>query len=742
MPDCRSDDAGYYRLYAINHHLQVINMKLPRISFSKSDWLALGLITLAVLVFYAPVWLLGKWMPSGGGDLVSFIWPTYTFAGRMLRSGQLPLWNPHLYSGAPFWADNQSGVLYPPNWLLFALPDFPYQAMEAMVIAHIWFTGVAMYACLRLAFSSSERSISSPAAALGAIAWMFSDVFVTHQGHYNLIAVAAWLPLVFFGVWRGLRDLDWRWALVGGAAFGIGTLAGHGQITYYTALMIGVIGLWWISVRVFTRLPSSQGFASQASKGKSLLRTVGLIMLIILIGLGLSAGGWLPALEMTGYTARAELVYEEASKFSLAPRGLIGLVAPWVYGRGPFRFKGDFDRVAVGYIGVTALVLAIYGTVQGLRVRRRRWVIFLTILWVVAFLAALGKYFPLHRLLYDIVPGFQSFRAPARLILPANMAWAMLAAWGLEAIPWERLKGSITANHVPGLPWLAGVMVAAELIGFGAQVEIQDSNPGAGYDTYAGAAAWLAEQPDEPFRVDTYFPPEAGWQQPDFAVLYGGSLYDIYGIFNPLTIATYQTYYLSLGWRGSAPYNFLGVQYVITDGEAPGDATFVPAHQTNEGLAIYENSQALPMALVVHKVVVVEEQSQAWELVHAADWDARAVAYIEGGSPLEGQTPKGKETLTYTRYEANRIDLKVSTDTPAYLVLSEVYYPGWKATIDGQAVPIYRANSAFRAIYIDQAGEHDVSLVFRPITVYAGLAISIVTALATIGMARRSRKRG
>jgi hypothetical protein len=422
------------------------------------------------------------------------------------------------------------------------------------------------------------------------------------------------------------------------------------------------------------------------------------------------------------------LSYEEASKFSLAPQALVGLVAPWVYGRGPFRFSGPFDRVAVGYIGVVGLILVLVGMVQGIR-RRQNWVIFLSVLWLVAFLVALGRYFPLHRLLYDAVPGFQSIRAPARFVLLVNLAWAMLAALGLEAIPWGRL------NRLGALAWVLVIAASAELIGFGTTVEVQDSNPSEGYSIYADAVSWLSEQPDKPFRIDTYLPLDIGWQQPDFAALYGGSLYDIYGIFNPLIIATYQTHYDSLGWRGSAPYNVLGVKYIITAGEAPGDVTFVPVHTTGSGLTIFQNSDALPMALLVYRAVPVDDQSKAWELIHATAWDARSVVAIEEGPSLDEPAPEGPTSLAYTRYEANRIDLVAETSSPAYLVLSEVYYPGWQAMIDGLPASIYRANSTFRAIYIGQAGQHTISLTFRPVMVYAGLALSVATTVGLVLLA-------
>ncbi|MCB0122613.1 MAG: hypothetical protein KDE31_09595, partial [Caldilineaceae bacterium] len=67
------------------------------------------------------------YQPADGGDLVSFLYPTYRFAAAQLQQGILPLWNPTLYAGAPFIGDIQAGFLYVPNLILFWLwPNFDY----------------------------------------------------------------------------------------------------------------------------------------------------------------------------------------------------------------------------------------------------------------------------------------------------------------------------------------------------------------------------------------------------------------------------------------------------------------------------------------------------------------------------------------------------------------------------------------------------------------------------------------
>ena len=216
-------------------------------------------------------------MPADGGDLVSFLFPTYRFAAATLHQGAWPLWNPSLYGGAPHVGDIQAGFLYPPNLLLFLLwPDFPYVALQWLSIGHIWFAGAGMY--LLLARGLRVRRV---AALAGALAFMFSDAFLTHFGNLNFNAVASWLPWVFWafaGSWK-LEAGNWKLetdsqsslvthyslpnlgrAALAGVLLAIATLAGHIQATLFIVLALVIYtGLWlWLNSRgTATRTPLS-----------------------------------------------------------------------------------------------------------------------------------------------------------------------------------------------------------------------------------------------------------------------------------------------------------------------------------------------------------------------------------------------------------------------------------------------------------------------------------------------------
>src|SRR5262249_39158607 len=87
-------------------------------------------------------------------------------------------------------------------------------------------------------------------------------------------------------------------------------------------------------------------------------------------------------------------------------------------------------------------------------------------------------------------------------------------------------------------------------------------------------------------------------------------------------------------------------------------------------------------------------------------------------------------SATIQEYLPNRVAVSVRDGTSGYLVLTDVWFPGWTCTVDGQPVPIYRADFVFRAVALP-AGNHDVVFVFEPASYTWGKRISIV-ALAAV----------
>jgi hypothetical protein len=222
-------------------------------------------------------------------------------------------------------------------------------------------------------------------------------------------------------------------------------------------------------------------------------------------------------------------------------------------------------------------------------------------------------------------------------------------------------------------------------------------------------------------------------------------LNDIGGIFNPLGLAGYETYRGGMGNRGSPLYNFLGAKYVLANkDQPPGDASFVPVFNGDPQIDVYLNTNALPRALLIDRARSVRSGEEAWQAIHARDFNPRGEVIVGDGPALEPQGRiDGARNLAFTHYSNERVELSVLTPITAYVVLSDVFYPGWTATIDDQSTKVYPANFAFRAVLVPP-GEHRVALTFEPITWRMGSAISALTLAGLIGVgviARRKRRR-
>src|SRR5574341_459602 len=465
-----------------------------------------------------------------------------------------------------------------------------------------------------------------------AVAFMFSDVFVTHVGNLNLNAVSAWLPAAFAALHLALTRRAWGWAVGAGVLLCLATLAGHAQMTFIVALGLGLYALWNI------------GWS-----GQHRIRLVAVTAFTFGVALGLAAFVLIPGLELARYTARVKLDYAAASSFSIPWAGLAGLFSPLIFGRGPADFWGPWDRVELGYLGVLPLFFAGLAPFKD----RRGVPMFMGLLGLFALLVALGANTPLHRLLYLFVPGFAGMRVPARFILLTDFALAALAGLGLHhlnAISRKRLwiwgaalliialtvmlldyRNAVAATGTPhpaslktgmalvvGLllfgaalatffgaksrpaaPALALVILAADLIGQGAWVEVDHMDPTLGFQ-HPAAITFLQGQPG-PTRIDN----ASGAWAPSAAARYG--LEDVNGTNHALVLADYETYLGAVGDRGLSPlYNFLSTQFVIADkGQPPGASVLIPVFDEDPSVDVYLNTNAMPRVSLIYSATVV-----------------------------------------------------------------------------------------------------------------------------------------
>jgi hypothetical protein len=317
----------------------------------------------------------------------------------------------------------------------------------------------------------------------------------------------------------------------------------------------------------------------------------------------------------------------------------------------------------------------------------------------------------------------------ALLLLGASLAW-------LGARRSGRLRRSALAVLAVGLVFI-------DLASIQAYTDLGARPPTAGFD-HPQAVSFLRGDPDL-FRIDSRTDVTGAWQ-PDLALLAG--LYDVGGVDNPLVIADVARYWEATGGRSTRLYDLLGVRYVLGSKDVVLDwDKFSLAFDGDPQVNVYRNETALPRAFVVHQAVAAASHEDAWARLHDAGFDPATTVILEGGQPLDTTPEAGKQaTVQVVRYDTGLIEFEVDSPAPGYLFVSDPFYPGWRAAVDGQPATLLRADYAFRAVEAP-AGRHRVTMTFEPTPWRAGLGISVATVLVLLALAaatlvRRRRARG
>jgi hypothetical protein len=268
-----------------------------------------------------------------------------------------------------------------------------------------------------------------------------------------------------------------------------------------------------------------------------------------------------------------------------------------------------------------------------------------------------------------------------------------------------------------GLKTLVVALIVFDLFSFGWQWYVEEKKPQEYYP--ADPVVEFLKKDRDFFRVtnDDVLSPNAG---------------SVYGIFttsgsNPLSLKEYE----SMANRE----DLLNVKYILTRKE-PDSNKYTLVYSDGER-KVFERKKFTPRVFVPSAVLPAEKA----DFLEGSDFDAGKAAVLYGADSLLKRTNQsGKGTAKITNYTPNEITVRTEMQKDGFVVLSEIFYPGWKAYVDGESSQVYQANKLLRAVFVPK-GKHKVRFSFQPSTYAWGLRIAgftwlTIALIAGFGAAR------
>ncbi|HVQ28064.1 MAG TPA: hypothetical protein VMV21_00695, partial [Vicinamibacteria bacterium] len=381
-------------------------------------------------------------------DVHQMLYGQYASFARTVHAGSLPVWDPWTGFGQPMLANPSAQVLYPPTWLCLVLS--PETTYAVFVLLHLAVGALAMRAL------AERLGVSPLAAGLAGVLWVLSGPILSLVNLWHHLAGACLMPLVLLAADRALADRTLRSALHWGGAMGLQGLAGSLDMCLFTAALTAA----WALHRFTDRHD-----AERPKPGRWLVATVATACGM---ALAFAAGLLLPALDLLRASARAALAEDVRTFWSLHPALLLQLVLPvfpYELPLAPDLRKALFENrepfLASVYLGLAALPLVVLALLP----RPRKHALVLSLIFGASALLALGRNGFAYPALVALVPPLRSLRYPVKVTVLLAVAWALLAALGLDAL--REREGSPRSRFGPlalgGLASLTALALAVRL---------------------------------------------------------------------------------------------------------------------------------------------------------------------------------------------------------------------------------------------------------------------------------------
>jgi hypothetical protein len=555
----------------------------------------------------------------------------------------------------------------------------------------------------------------------------------------QMVNGGSWAPVVFLFLLRSVRgERPVLNAGLSGAALGMAFLSGHHQIPIFITLAASGVWLYYY----FSRKTGRKVVLGAAAMFGIFLFLVGAFQTLPAYEYGRLSNRWVGAKEPVGWNT--PVPYTVHTNYSLYPSTLFGIVLPGI------------QRTSNPYVGFAVIALALLAIAGEWRERMVR---IFGALALGGLVFACGAYAVLHGVLYALIPMVEKARSASMAVFIFHFGVIVLSAYAIDHylhVPevWTRrviagvtgtcalvaaIMLALNMTHIEkGLDFdriaaacFYGLLLAGVLYGWKREnissraaivlltlILLLESGLENGF-------SWASrERPSEYLKkmsentdVVEFLRKQPGFvriELDDQEVPYNfGDWHgiDVFGGY--LASLTANTNRILGDYRARM---LLGVNFWV--GKKPLRENQVELRTAASGLKIYANQEAFPKTWTVHEAVGSKAADSLNNLQKYSLPELRRMAFVTGEAP-KLEKCAAPDWATVARRDPNRVLIEVDMSCIGMLIVNDVYYPGWVATIDGKPAQIHEAYGIVRGVVVE-AGRHEVEMRYRPKSVYAG----------------------
>lgn len=715
-------------------------------------------------------------------DVVSFTFPMQMLAIDMIKSGQLPLWNPYIFAGMPLLANFQSAPFSPTNFIYFLLNRLDAWSVQ-IILQHIL---AAFFTYLLLRF----WKVTKFGSVIGGIIFAFSGYNLIWSQWNGHTLAAAFVPLIILFV-------D-RWFIYSKFFDGAGVtislcllfLSGYPQVALYLA--ISLIVLWFV----------------RFSKTKNYIEKTLLLFIFLILGISLSSIQIIPGAELLSLSQRE--VEPHPYEWAFLPwTKIITFLAPDYFGNHSTQnYWGPQDYTSnTGFVGVISIILATAGLFI---IKKKKEIKFSLYLLITSLIFAFPTFISIF-LWKSGIFGLNAASAHRSLIL-FNLSVSLLSAFGFDYLLKEKkvkiirivlipaiilssfgiyalshyllnlYKPSVYSAIVKSIPaykvairnlvfpsllflitsliifakdkftkvtkvsflYLIFLLLIFEMFRFGWKFT-PFSKKEIIYPTTP--IIDFLQNIEKPERITG-----SGVIPINIRMQYKLESLEGYDAVYPLTVSKFIAA-LNSNKSGTNPFgrygsvdnlesillNISSTKYFLSAKKDPNNSSdylglslssqksprFKKVFQ-DKSVSVFENLSALPRAFVVYGYEKINDERQTLDKLLDPNFEIKKKVILEDDINFSINTQNNRASVKYIFYNETKSTIEVDTTDDGILFVSDTYYPGWKAFVDGKEEKIYKANYLFRAVKVPK-GKHTVSFIYKPESFNLGLKISLIS---------------